>query len=166
MSKEKPLWQTDFVILLRWILFLPIGFILTVTLQAIPLQVVQLVDANTPESTLLTILGAVVAVPILIALGGIWFMGVLMAPYLNCAFIAPKNRISAVLYGMCFCLFEGIYLISILAGGTSWTFLLYQLVFSGLTLGGLVMLHKGVELSRFKRWTRWGRTLKHATSRI
>jgi len=157
MSKEKHLWQTDFIILLRWIIFLPIGFVLTAVLQVIPPQILELVKANIPESTLLTIVGAVLAVPILIILGWVWILGVLMTPYLNCGIIAPSNRAPAVIYGMLFCLFEGIFLISILAGGASSIFVIYQLIFSGVTLGGIVMLYKEMELSRLKRWMLWGR---------
>lgn len=156
MNKEKPFWESDFIILLRWILFLPIGFILAGTLQAMPPLVVGLVKANIPESTFLAIVSTVILVPILIALSCVWFMSVLMTPYLNCGFIAPNNRIPAIIYGMLFCLFEGIFLISIFAGGTSWIFIVYQLIFSAITLGGIVMLSKEIEFSRVKRWMRRG----------
>lgn len=166
MSKEEPLWQRDFIILLRWILFLPIGFMLTTTLQVIPSLVAGLVKANLPESTLLTIVGAVVAIPILIVLGWAWCMGVLMTPYLSCRIIAPSNGASAVLYGMLFCLFEGTYLVSILKGGASWASLAYQLIFLGITVDGLVILYKEIELPRFTRWMLRGRMRNHITSQI
>jgi len=156
MSKEKPLWQTDFIILLRWILFIPIGFVLTAVLQVIPLHLAGLLSANLPEPSLLTIVGAVIAVPILIVLGWVWMLGVLVIPYINCGFIAPNYRAPAIIYGMLFCLFEGIFLISILAGGTSSVFLFYHLVFSVISVGGIVMLYKQIELSRLIRWMQRG----------
>lgn len=166
MSKEQPLWQTDSIILLRWIMFIPIGFILTATLQVIPSLVVGLVKVNMPESTLQTIIAALIAVPILIVLGWAWCMGVLMTPHFSCGFIAPSNRAPTVIYGMLFCLFEGTFLISILKGGISWISLVYQLIFLGITVGGIVMLHKEIKLSRFMRWTLPGKMRSLTTFQI
>ncbi len=166
MSKEQPLWQTDFIVMLRWISFLPIGFILTATLQVIPSLAVGLVKANLPDSTFLLIVGAVLAIPIFIVLGWAWCMTVLMTPHLSCRVIAPGNGAPAIIYGMLFCLFEGTFLVSILKGGTPWIPLAYQLIFLGIGLGGMVMLYKEIELTRITRWILHRRTLKHVNYQI
>jgi len=164
MHKKQPLWQTDFILLLRWILFIPIGFMLTATLQVMPSLVVGLVKANLPESTFLTVAGTIVAIPVLLLLSWVWGMAVLMIPHLSCRFIAPSNGASAVLYGMLFCLFEGTFMISILKGGTSWLSLVYQLIFLGITAGGIVMLYNGIELSRLTKWMLRAIKRSHTTS--
>ncbi|MEN8255860.1 MAG: hypothetical protein ABFR33_10380 [Verrucomicrobiota bacterium] len=110
------------------------------------------------EPTFLAIIIAILVVPVFIVLGGIWFVGVLLTPYLNCGLIAPDNRVAAVIYGMLFCLFEGVFLLSILAGGTSWISFGYQLVFLGISVGGIAISYKEIKLSFDKRWMLRGTT--------
>lgn len=164
MDREQPFWQTDSIILLRWIAFIPVGFILTASLQVIPSMAAGLLKAIIPDSTLLTVVGALIAIPVLILLGSAWCLGVLMTPHLSCGFIAPSRKVSAVLYGTLFCLFEGSFLISILAGGASWISLVYQFLFLGITVGGIVMLHREIALSRLTKWLLRRKTRTQAMS--
>jgi hypothetical protein len=142
MNKRKSFWKTEIVIPLRWIAYLPVGFCLTILLQAIPPLIAGLAKAHMPESIFLITLLAVIAVPSLIVFGLLWIVGVLAMPQLNCGFIAPSKRVAVIIYGMLFCLFEGSFLISILTGGASWIFLIYQFVFSVITVSGIVMVYK------------------------
>lgn len=158
MSKEQPLWQADFMMMLRWIMFIPIGFMLTAALQVVPSLVAGFLKANMPGSIFLMIVSVIIVIPVLIVLGAVWGMGVLMTPRLICGLVAPSKSTATVIYGMLFCLFEGIYLISILAGGTSWIFFACQLTFSGITVGGIVMLFKEIELSHLRSWILRSRT--------
>ena len=145
MNERKSFRKTDIFTPLRWITYLPIGFSLTILLQAIPPLIAGLAKAHMPESIFLVTLIAVMAVPAFIVLGLIWFIGVLAMPHLNCGFIAPSKRVAVIIYGMLFCLFEGSFLISILTGGASWSFLGYQFVFSVITVSGIVMVYKEMD---------------------
>lgn len=145
MNERKFFWKNDIVIPLRWITYLPIGFGLTILLQAIPPLIAGLAKAHMPESVVLTILFAVVAVPVLITLGVLWIIGVLAMPYLNCGFIAPSKRVAVVIYGLLFCLFEGSFLISILTGGASWIYSVYQFAFAVITVSGIVLVYKEMD---------------------
>lgn len=142
MKQRKSFWKTEIIIPLRWITYLPIGFSLTILLQAIPPLIVGLAKAHMPESVFIITILAVIAVPILIVLGLIWVIGVLAMPHLNCGFIAPSKRIAVIIYGMLFGLFEGFFLVSILTGGASRIFLGYQFVFSAITVSGIVLVYK------------------------
>ena len=147
MDEGTPFWQTGFGQLLRWLVFLPIGLFLTVILQGLPPGAVGLARAYKPEFNFLTIIIAIIVVSFLGIFLSLWLACVWMTPFLSCTLIAPNKKVALVIFGTIFCLFQGEFMLSLLSDGTSWIFFTYQLSFSGLLIGGIVLAYKEEENS-------------------
>ena len=141
METETPFWSNAFGKLIRWLVFIPIGFVLGSILQSLPPLGVELARRYKPEFNFLTILIAIVVVSILGSVGWFWVLGVAATPVLACRVIAPNHRVGAVIFGTLFCLFQAIYTLG-LFGHASWIFILYQLIFSTIFIVGIVIAYK------------------------
>ncbi len=99
-----------------------------------------------PEINFLTILLAVVVVPIvgplLIFFLISWGAGVVASSVLCCRAVAPKPQIAAVVFGTLFCLAQAIIIFGVIQQGYSWVLVTYHVIFDVLTLVGIVIAYK------------------------
>jgi hypothetical protein len=142
MNDNQPFWQTGFGRFIRWLVFLPIGCVLVAILQALPPLAVRLASGYKPEFSCLVLLLAIVAAGMLIPICSMWFMGVWMTPYLSCRLIAPNHKVGSVIFGTLFCLFQGIFILTLFGGDYSWVEILYQILFTAIVIGGTVAAYK------------------------
>jgi hypothetical protein len=142
MNDNQSFWQTGFGRFIRWLVFLPIGAILVSILQALPPLAVLWAWGYKLEFNLLTLIIGIFVVSILGAIGWWWFIGLFMTPYLSCKVIAPNNKVGSVIFGTLFCLFQGIFILSLFGHDPSWVFIIYQIVIAGIVIGGTVMAYK------------------------
>jgi len=142
MNNNQPFWQTGFGRFIRWALFLPIGCVLLIILQALPPLAVEVASRCKPEFSCLVLIVAIVAVSMLSMIGWMWFLGVWMTPYLSCRLIAPNHKVGSVIFGTQFCLLQGIFILTLFGGDYSWVFILYQILFAAIVIGGTVMAYR------------------------
>lgn len=140
--ENRSLWDSGSAKILRWLFFLPIGFLLAGILQMLPPLAVEWARGFRPEISFLTIVLAVIAVSILGTVCWLWFAAVVMSPVLASRIIAPHRKIAAVIFGTLFCLFQALFVLRVFLEGGSWVYLGYQLLFAGLTIAGIIVAYK------------------------
>ncbi|MBU2574061.1 MAG: hypothetical protein KKH28_08310 [Elusimicrobia bacterium] len=141
MNNNRPFWQTGFGKSIRWLLFLPVGYILVYILQVVPPLVAAMALHYKPEFNFLVLIIGIIAVSLLCTLGSFWVMGVFMTPTLCCKIIAPNNKIGSVIFGTLFCLFQGFNILASFGLAHYWVSIIYQTVFGAITIGGTVMAY-------------------------
>lgn len=135
-------WQGRFGKLLRWMVFLPIAFIIIFILQDLPVRVFAWASETRPVLSFLTIIIGLIVVSILGTFAWLWFLGMSLTPLLACGVVAPNSKIGAVIFGTLYCLAHGIYLLSVLQSNAHWIFSAYYLVCGVIIVYGTVMTYK------------------------
>lgn len=136
-------WTTGFGRLIRWLLFIPIGYLLACILQTLPPLAFALAWGWKLEFNFFVLIVAVIAVSFLTSICVFWCACVYLTPYLSCKIIAPDNKVGSVIFGTLFCLFQGIFLLKELLGhDPSWLSIIYQIVFAGIVIVGTVTAYK------------------------
>jgi hypothetical protein len=142
IESKTSFWNNPFGKLIRWLAFIPVGFVLGSILQVIPPLGVALAREYKPEFNFLTVFLAIFAVSIVGTVGWFWALGVFFTPVLSCRTIAPNHRVGSVIAGTLFCVYQGINIVWLfglgLYGQASWVFIVYQLVFSAIFIFGIV----------------------------
>jgi hypothetical protein len=144
-----PFWQTLLGRIIRWMVFLPIGFGVAALLEAVPLLGAQWAAGVELKLTLLSLLGGLIALSILGTVVPMWFMAVYTWPTVVCAVLAPRAPVAAVIFGTLFVLFQGLVVLGVLLdeGGIAWLFLCYKLGFSAVLIAGMVTAHSAPSTS-------------------
>lgn len=132
-------WQSTLGKVLRWLLFLPIGFLVTAFLEVIPIFAYGFAANLEMRFTLLTLIIGIVVVSLLLTFSVYWFVGVFFIPKLSCGLVAPTPKVASVIFGTLFVLFQGLTLFSMIFGGQNgWGIIIYKTLFSLLLMGGVV----------------------------
>lgn len=142
MNDNQSFWQTVFGRVIRWLLFLPVGFILVSILASLPPMALALAWGYKPEFSFLILIAAIFVVSIGGTIFCFWVGGVWMTPYLICRVIAPNNKVGSVIFGTLFCLYWVINILMSFLGDASWVLIIYQMVFVGIVIGGTVMAYQ------------------------
>jgi hypothetical protein len=111
-------WSSLPVRILRWLVFLPVAFLLLGLWQLLAALCWQLLSSVTVDSLLDVIIAFVLAgaaIPVLFA----WVGGFIAIPNLTCAFLAPRSRIACILFAVPFIFIYGGYVIMMLQRGAT-----------------------------------------------
>ena len=128
--------------IIRWLVFIPVGFLLVGILQALPPFAVMWAHSYRPEFSFLTIILAIIVVSILGTVGWFWLLGVWATPMLSCRIIAPHPQVAAVIFGTLFCLHQGAFLLGLLSRAR-WGLAIYHFIFCAIVVVGVVSAYKG-----------------------
>ncbi|MBW7893815.1 MAG: hypothetical protein H3C27_01775 [Opitutaceae bacterium] len=132
-------WQSTVGKILRWVLFLPVGLLVSALLESIPIFAYRYAANVELRLTLLTLIIGVIVVSMLFTVLVYWFIGVFFTPKLSCGMIAPTPKIASVIFGTLFVLFQGLTLLGMVLGDqTGWGIIIYKSLFSLLLMGGVV----------------------------
>lgn len=140
MSKMK-FWGSGFGKAIRWVIFLPIGFIGGALLQGIPPVVFQAAAETKVELTCLALLAAAFVVSIGAGIVYFWAVGVFMAAMFPCRFIAPHPQIGSVVFLTLFLPLQGFFFLSMISE-QRWLLTLYHLVYTGIFVAGAVSAYR------------------------
>lgn len=131
------IWSSFFGKTLRWILFLPIGIILAVILEALLLGFVNFAAAYQLKMNLLTVIILLLTIAIGLPVTLLYIVAVVNLPRFVCGRIAPSQHITSVLLGLFFLICQTITLLGQI-GNTSTAIILAKVIFSLLFLAGTV----------------------------
>lgn len=141
-NAERSFWERWPGCVIKWVVFLPLAFLLSGILQVLPLIAVELARGYQPEINFLTILIAVFVVSIVGIFLIYWGRAVVMTPVFCCFVIAPKAEVAAVVFGALFCLSQASWVFGVIQQGDSWVFVAYHVLFGVLTVFGIVIAYK------------------------
>ena len=128
------------LIVIRWVSFIPIAFILTTLLYAVPPLLYHYASTYELSFTLLSILTVLFSFTLFFWVVWLWGMGVFYTPILSCVVIAPNNKVASIVYGI----FFASYIISGITFSIKngdWI-AVYSLLFSVLHLFGVVIAYR------------------------
>lgn len=77
---------------LRWVIFIPVGFILMTILNILP-QMIFLIKCE-------SIITAIFLGGLLLSLFLVWIYAIILTPLFVCTKIAPKREVASILFGM------------------------------------------------------------------
>lgn len=137
-------WDKQIGRAIRWVAFLPIGYVLAGLLYAIPIFAAAYAMSYKVEMTLFSIVIAVFLVSIALALINFWFVGVYSVPVLACGLIAPNNKIASVIYGTLY-VFGQLQIFFL--PEKNWWVIIYAGVFSIVHFVGIVSAYNNDEYS-------------------
>ncbi len=142
-------WDKQIGRVIRWVVFLPTGFVLAFLLYYIPIFAVAYAMSYDIEMTLFSIMLAIFLVSIALVLVNFWFIGVYSVPMLSCGLIAPNAKVASIIYGT-------FYVFNTIIGGQlpmlfsyekNWWLIIYSVVFSIIHFVGIVFAYKSDEYS-------------------
>jgi len=137
-----PFWKSIPGKILRWIVFLPIGFVAAAVLETIPLLAYRFASTFDLKLTLLTLVIGIIVASATFTLFMFWLMAVFLVPGIACQKVAPHAQIASVIFGTLFVLFRGISLVSLWTH-VGWGTITYKVVFSAILFAGIVVAYVG-----------------------
>ena len=122
--------------ILRWVLFLPIGFALLGLWQSLGALCWRLL-AGVKVDSLLEVVIAIIIAGVAINFVFLWIAAFAGIPYFLCTVFAPKSRVAAVMFGTLFVFLHGIRVLFLFSEGAVW-WGVGAVVVLLLVIGGLV----------------------------
>lgn len=120
-----------------WIIAIPAALLAIYLLQAAPFFAIELARNTDIRLNLLSLLLALILVPMFFYGLGFWFFAVFAAPSFICAKLTRAPQVSITIVGTAFALSQGLYLYWLTRAETSAGVWVYQIVFPVMILGGL-----------------------------
>ncbi len=138
-------WNKKLGVILRWILFLPVGFISSGFLQATPVLVFYWASSIEWKFTLLNLILGLIAASFITGGVSLWFFGVVMAPYLACKIVAPKKNIAIVIFATLYIFLQAVTLFGYVTSGYPLLLIIYHTLFAVLLIASCVHHFKDSE---------------------
>ena len=142
MTSERGFWQSGFGKFIRWLVFLPIGFVLGSVLQSIPPIVVAFAASYKPQFSFLVLILALIVLSMLLTCIWLWGLAVFGTPYLSCRVIAPNHRVASVIFATLFIFCELAFILGLIGRREPWILVIYNIIFSAIFVGGCVVAYK------------------------
>ena len=141
LVQQGGVWNSVPMKIVRWILFLPIGWVLWLILYALPILAVSITASWKPEFSFLILLIGLIVISFVGAFLGLWLFALSFTPVLACRIIAPNNKIASVIYGTIFVPYAVATFIMMINNGTPWIILGYFLFASVVFFYGIITAH-------------------------